>query len=256
MRQDHRPLGSVNFTAFALSFKADGCDTAECACVLSSSLAMATALHQAGLNKAKILFAAGPTQDIFQSKADEAAAKGAYFPGISSSPTYSNAASLAFLADLKKYDPAYKGGLPGNSESDGWPGANLMVEGLKVAGTNPTRQSFIAGLRKVTNWTDSGLATGPISFAHFGQKPAHAVLQLCAVQRDAVRALPEERQAVLREADSRLAILTRTTPTPSRSRAQVLCVESETCARRAPLYVAPACRDGRHGHLDSRNVPC
>ncbi len=165
------PLGSVNFTAFALSFKADGCDTAECACVLSSSLAMATALHQAGLNKAKILFAAGPTQDIFQSKADEAAAKGAYFPGISSSPTYSNAASLAFLADLKKYDPAYKGGLPGNSESDGWPGANLMVEGLKVAGTNPTRQSFIAGLRKVTNWTDSGLATGPISFAHFGQNP-------------------------------------------------------------------------------------
>ncbi len=165
------PLGSVNFTAFALSFKADGCDTAECACVLSSSLAMATALHQAGLNNIKILFAAGPTQDIFQSKADEAAAKGAYFPGISSSPTYSNAASLAFLADLKKYDPAYKGGLPGNSESDGWPAANLMVQGLEVAGTNPTRQSFIAGLRKVTNWTDSGLATGPISFAHFGQNP-------------------------------------------------------------------------------------
>ncbi len=165
------PLGSVDFTAFALSFKADGCDTAECACVLSSSLAMATALHQAGLNNVKILFAAGPTQDIFQSKADEAAAKGAYFPGISSSPTYTNAASVAFLADLKKYDPAYQGGLPGNSESDGWPAANLMVQGLEVAGTNPTRQSFIAGLRKVTNWTDSGLATGPISFAHFGQNP-------------------------------------------------------------------------------------
>ena len=165
------PLGSVDFTAFALSFKADGCDTAECACVLSSSLAMATALHQAGLSNAKIIFAAGPTQDIFQSKADEAAAKGAYFPGISSSPTYTNAASLAFLADLKKYDPAYTGGLPGNSESDGWPAANLMVQGLEVAGTNPTRQSFIAGLRKVTNWTDSGLATGPISFAHFGQNP-------------------------------------------------------------------------------------
>jgi branched-chain amino acid transport system substrate-binding protein len=47
------PLGSVNFTAFALSFKSDGCNAAECACVLSSSLAMATALHQAGLTKVK-----------------------------------------------------------------------------------------------------------------------------------------------------------------------------------------------------------
>jgi branched-chain amino acid transport system substrate-binding protein len=165
------PLGSVNFTAFALSFKADGCDTAECACVLSSSLAMATALHQAGLTKVKIVFAAGPTQQIFQNAQDEAAAKGAYFPGVVSSSTYTNAASLAFLAALKKYDPSYKGGLPDLGESDGWPVANLMAEGLTVAGKNPTRASFITNLRKVTNWTDGGLATGPVNFVHFGQNP-------------------------------------------------------------------------------------
>ena len=165
------PLGTVNFGAFALSFKSDGCNAAECACVLSSSLAMATALHQAGLTHVRIIFAAGPTQDIFQNAQDEAAAKGAYFPGIVSSPTYTNAASLAFLAGLKKYDPDYKGGLPDLGESDGWPIANLMVEGLQVAGKNPTRASFIKDLRKVTNWTDSGLATGPINFVHFGQNP-------------------------------------------------------------------------------------
>ncbi|MGP0029402.1 MAG: ABC transporter substrate-binding protein [Acidimicrobiales bacterium] len=165
------PLGSVNFTAFALSFKQDGCNAAECACVLSSSLAMATALHQAGLNKVKIVFAAGPTQQIFQNAEDEAAAQGAYFPGVVSSPTYSNAASLAFLAQLKKYDPSYTGGLPDLGEGDGWPVANLMVEGLQQAGKNPTRASFIANLRKVSAWTDSGLATGPISFVHFGQNP-------------------------------------------------------------------------------------
>jgi branched-chain amino acid transport system substrate-binding protein len=165
------PLGSVDFSAYALSFKSDGCDTAECACVLSSSLAMATALHQAGLNKVKIVFAAGPTQEIYQNPQDEAAAQGAYFPGITSSPTYSNAASLAYLASLKKYDPTYKGGLPDIAESDGWPAANLMVEGLKMAGKNPTRQSFITNLRRVTNWTDSGLATHPVNFVHFGQNP-------------------------------------------------------------------------------------
>jgi branched-chain amino acid transport system substrate-binding protein len=165
------PLGSVNFTAFALSFKADGCNAAECACVLSSSLAMATALHQAGLNKVKIIFAAGPTQQIYQNAQDEAAAEGAYFPGIGSSPTYTNPASKAFLAELKKYDPSYKGGLPDLGTADGWPAANLMVEGLQQAGGNPTRKSFIEGLRKVGDWTDSGLATGPVSFQHFAQNP-------------------------------------------------------------------------------------
>ncbi len=165
------PLGSVNFTAYALSFKADGCNAAECACVLSSSLAMATALHQAGVTKVKIIFAAGPTQQIFQNAEDEAAAKGAFFPGIVSSPTYSNAASLAFLAQLKKYDASYTGGLPDLGSADGWSVANLMVEGLRQAGANPTRASFITNLRKVTNWTDSGLTTGPINFVHFGQNP-------------------------------------------------------------------------------------
>jgi len=165
------PLGAVNFTAYALSFKQDGCDTAECACVLSSSLAMATALHQAGLNNVKIVFAAGPTQDIFQNPASEAAAKNAYFPGIVSSPTYSNAASLAFLASLKKYDPQYTGGIPDLGQADGWQIANLMIQGLIVAGPNPTRESFTTNLRKVTNWADSGLPTQAINFVHFGQNP-------------------------------------------------------------------------------------
>jgi branched-chain amino acid transport system substrate-binding protein len=165
------PLGSVNFTAYALTFKADGCDTADCSCVLSSSLAMATALRQAGLTSTKIIFAAGPTDDIHQNPQDEAAAKGAYFPGVTSSPTYSNAAGKAFIASLKKYDPQYTGGLPDLGTADGWQAANLMVEGLQVAGPNPTRQSFITNLRKVTNWADSGLSTMPISFVDFGQAP-------------------------------------------------------------------------------------
>jgi branched-chain amino acid transport system substrate-binding protein len=167
------PIGGVNFTAFALSFKAAGCDTAESANVLSSSLAMATALHQAGLTKVKIVFAAGPSQQIYQSPQDEAAANGAFFLGGElSSATYTNAASKAFLAGLKKYDPAYTGGLPDLGEADGWAVANLMVEGLQVAGRNPTRKSFITNLRKVTDWTDSGLSAQPINFVHFGQNPS------------------------------------------------------------------------------------
>jgi branched-chain amino acid transport system substrate-binding protein len=161
------PLGAVNFTTFALSFKNAGCDTAECSCVLSSSLAMSTALKQAGLTKAKVVFAAGPSSDVTDSAQDEAAADGAFFPGT----VYSTPAQKTFLADLKKYDPQYTGGVPDLGESDGWPAANLIIEGLKVAGMNPTRHSFITNLRKVTNWTDGGLALQPISFVHFGHAP-------------------------------------------------------------------------------------
>jgi branched-chain amino acid transport system substrate-binding protein len=161
------PLGAVNFTTYALSFKNDGCDAAECSCVLSSSLAMSTALRQEGLTNVKIIFAAGPSSDVTQSAQDEAAAQGAYFPGS----TYSTPQDKAWLAELKKYDSQYKGGTPDLGALDGWPAANLIVEGLKVAGKNPTRQSFITNLRKVTNWTDGGLALTPINFVHFGQAP-------------------------------------------------------------------------------------
>jgi branched-chain amino acid transport system substrate-binding protein len=161
------PLGAVNFTTYALSFKTDKCDTAECSCVLSSSLAMATAIRQEGLTKTKILFGAGPSEDIFESAQDEAAANGVYFPGT----TYSNAAGKTFLADLKKYDPDYKGGLPDLGSELGWPIGQLMVLGLQKAGKDLTRQSFITNLRRVTNWNEGGLAPTPISFVHFGQAP-------------------------------------------------------------------------------------
>jgi hypothetical protein len=46
-----------------------------------------------------------------------------------------------------------------------------MVEGLQQAGKDPTRQSFITNLSKVSNWTDSGLATGPVRFDAFGKNP-------------------------------------------------------------------------------------
>ena len=69
------------------------------------------------------------------------------------------------LAGLKKYDPSYSGGLPDLGAASGWESANLVVEGLQVAGKNPTRQSLMTNLRKVTNWTDDGLLAAPVTFA-------------------------------------------------------------------------------------------
>ena len=54
----------------------------------------------------------------------------------------------------------------------GWEVANLTIEGLQVAGKNPTRASVITNLRKVTSWSDEGLSPAPIDFKDFGKAPA------------------------------------------------------------------------------------
>jgi branched-chain amino acid transport system substrate-binding protein len=162
------PLGGVNFTTFALSFKSAGCDAAECSCVLSSSLALTTALHQEGLTDVKVIFAAGPSQQVLETKGDEAAAEGQIFVG----GNYSTPGGKAMLAGLKKYDPSYTGGVPDLGAVSGWEVANLVIEGIQVAGKNPTRQGLIKNLRQVTNWTDDGMLPASVSFVHFGQAPA------------------------------------------------------------------------------------
>jgi branched-chain amino acid transport system substrate-binding protein len=164
------PLGAVNFTTYALSFKNAGCDAAECSCVLSSSLALSTALQQDGIVGNRVVYAAGPSQQVFSNPEDLLAAKGAYFIGT----TYSNAAGKAFLAGLKKYDSDFKGGAPDLGASSGWQAANEVIEGLSVAGKNPTRHSLMAGMRKVSNWTDQGLAAAPVSWVHFGKSQAES----------------------------------------------------------------------------------
>ncbi len=160
------PLGGVSFTTYALSFKTAGCDAAECSCVLASSLAVSTALKQEGLSDAK-LFVCCASQDVYDSTEDIAAANDVYFDTF----LPPDAAGNNVLAGLKKYDPSYKGGIPDLGAVDGWEAANLTIEGLQVAGKNPSRQTFITNLRNVKSWTDNGLASPPINLSTFGQAP-------------------------------------------------------------------------------------
>ena len=71
--------------------------------------------------------------------------------------------------------------------ADGWEVANLTIEGLQVAGQNPTRSSLITNLRKVSDWTDNGLSAGPIDLKPFGQAPAELCRYLVSVREQEVR---------------------------------------------------------------------
>ena len=161
------PLGGVDFTATALGIKAGGCNGAECSCVLSSSLSMATAIQNQGLTM-PVVFAAGPSQGVFASPATEKAATGAYFPAAI---FYSGPQYVSFTNSLKQYDPTYKGGIPDLGLIDGWMTTDLFIKGLQLAGQNPTRASFISNLRPVTTYNANGLKTTNASFTPFGVAP-------------------------------------------------------------------------------------
>src|ERR1700736_492849 len=65
-------------------------------------------------------------------------------------------------------------GVPGFDWYQGWLSADLMIKGLQVGGVNPTRTSFIDGLRKVTDYDAGGLLPNKSDFslAAFGTTPA------------------------------------------------------------------------------------
>jgi branched-chain amino acid transport system substrate-binding protein len=181
-------LGAVDFNVIALQLKQFGCDAAECSCLLSSSLALATALHDHQVH-IPLVFDAGPAQQILQSPGAIGAATGNYFPTLSA---YSGPGYNAFINGLKQYDPHYSRGLPDLGVLDGWLAADLFIRGLQVAGPNPTRNSFISQLRRATTWSGNGLRPGPDLFAPFGQAPSQFCLFYLKLQNSQYLSYPSD----------------------------------------------------------------
>lgn len=181
-------LGAVDFNVITLQLKQAGCDAAECSCLLSSSLALATALHDSQVH-IPLVFDAGPAQQILDSPGAIMAATGGYFPTLSA---YSGPGYDAFISSLKHYDPHYTVGLPDLGVLDGWIAADLFIQGMQAAGPNPTRQAFISQLRHDTTWSGNGLRPGPASFDPFGQAPPQFCLYYLKLQNSQYHNYPPD----------------------------------------------------------------
>jgi branched-chain amino acid transport system substrate-binding protein len=169
------PFGAVDFTSYALAMKAANVDAAVCSCVQNSNIAMAVAAKQAGIPLKAALMFSGADSSLFDNPTATAAAQGTYWPTTIVPIDLNNPATNQFIANLKQYDPSYKGGYPSYGLTGSYLSADLMIEGLRVAGQNPTRQSFINNLTKVTAWNAEGLIPSTVGFDHFGT----AQQQLC-----------------------------------------------------------------------------
>ena len=162
------PFGAVDFTSAALSIKSAACNGVNAAFVDSSDIALSNAVKQAGI-KAKQYYYEGYDQSVLNSPSAMNALNGDYFPTGLNFIT-PNSATQTMLNNLAKYDGNFhKGDVPDLGLFGSYIAADLMIYGLQHAGKNPTRQAFITNMRKVTNYTASGLfASTPVSFTNFG----------------------------------------------------------------------------------------
>jgi branched-chain amino acid transport system substrate-binding protein len=173
------PFGSMDFTAVALVLKQNGCDGVIGTFTASSNIALALAIRDAGLN-IKQFYYTSYAQSTLSSAAAESALDNTYSEGLTVSGHTSSAAALRkFYSELKKYDPSYKGGIPDLGVTTSWDSTDMMIEGLKLAGPNPTRAAFVAKLRTVKNYTLGGLSTTPIDFNYLaGHLPSTECVNL------------------------------------------------------------------------------
>jgi branched-chain amino acid transport system substrate-binding protein len=171
------PFGAVDFTADVLQIQHAGCDAVVGTFVAASNIALAAALKDAGVKAAQFYYTSY-AQSTLQSAGAKAALNGTYSEGLIATGHMSSAQAMAkFYDELKMYDPTYSGGVPDIGVINSWDATDVMIEGLKLAGSHPTRASFIGKLRTVTHYDLGGLSASPVSFNYLS---GHLESQECA----------------------------------------------------------------------------
>lgn len=162
------PFGGVDFTADVLAIKGAGCNGVVGSFVDSSDVALSEAVKQAGLTNMHQLYFTGYDSDILGTSSSADAFAGDYV-GVSFDPNSTIPAVQTMFSTLKQYDPGYKAGaIPDLGLYGSYISADLMIDGLEKAGSNPTRASFISSMRGVSSYNAGGLLASPIGFTNFG----------------------------------------------------------------------------------------
>jgi branched-chain amino acid transport system substrate-binding protein len=160
------PFGDVAFTPVSLAIKAAGCDGVYGLFGIQGNVGLSTAVKQAGI-QAKQVYATSYDQNVLDSPSALSASQGDYTEISTINVENPNAATQTMLANLKKYT-AFKGGIPSLNIDFAYESADLMINGLQLAGQNPTRSAFISQLRNVSQYTAGGLLPSPVTFTGFG----------------------------------------------------------------------------------------
>jgi branched-chain amino acid transport system substrate-binding protein len=113
-----------------------------------------------------VLDQGGYGQALLDDSTELQAAQGATVESYAEPVELHTHATEAFQAALSKYE--HVSGIPNGGTYQGWIAMDAIIAGLKAAGSNPTKASFITAMRKITNYTAGGLLASPTNFSVFG----------------------------------------------------------------------------------------
>jgi ABC-type branched-subunit amino acid transport system substrate-binding protein len=142
---------------------------------VQGNVTMARAIKQYGLSNMTQLWFSGNDQSTLNT--NQSLMQNVYFdighvPFTASQTTYPGL--KLYFAQMKKYEPAYA---TDEIALQGWESASLFVQGVKMAGKNPTQASVIAADNSLTAFTAGGL-TAPVNWksaGHTGNAPPYCL---------------------------------------------------------------------------------
>ena len=169
------PFGSVDFTSAALTAKQDGVNAMVPAMDANSNYALAEALQQSGVKLKATLYATGYEPDVINSPAWNVL-QGSYFLSLFRPFSLPNAGTEQMQAAMEKYAHFTKTQFPNLGQYEAWAGADLMIKGLEMGGSTPSRSAVIKDLRSLKSYNVNGLLPADDRLLHdLRQGPAQAV---------------------------------------------------------------------------------
>jgi branched-chain amino acid transport system substrate-binding protein len=148
--------GAANFTSIALAIKQAKCNVLGSQMTLGDTLNLITALRNANVSLKATFIQGGYGQDLLDQPSSLSAAQGVDMAAGYEPSSLNTTATKWMMSALKTY-AGWTKPYPAAGMEWGWFTADTAIEGLKVAGANPTQQSFISNLRKVTSFNHEGL---------------------------------------------------------------------------------------------------
>jgi branched-chain amino acid transport system substrate-binding protein len=157
-------LGQTSYTTDGIALKNAGVDAFYGALDPQGDVNAVVSIKDAGGKLKVVLLPAGyGDEDGILASPAKSDAQGFYFDDSMTPDTISNPGTDQEREALAKYGKFT--GLNGFDTGAGYISGDVLITGLKVAGKNPTRESFMTNLRAVKDYTGNGLLPKPINFS-------------------------------------------------------------------------------------------
>jgi branched-chain amino acid transport system substrate-binding protein len=159
-------FGANDFTAVVLAIKSAGCDGVYVPMLLTSEIAIAQGLKSAGSTAKVVSPSVAYDQNVLDSPASLSALAGDY-TAAEVDMTNPTAGSQTMLANLKQYT-GYSSKIANLNTVFAYLGADVMIKGIQMAGSEPTPSKIIAALRTVKSYDGGGILPSPVTFQGYG----------------------------------------------------------------------------------------